>query len=217
MSSGIYAIVAPSGKFYVGSAVDFRRRWNGHRSRLMRGVHHCPGLLAASQKYGMSNLEFVVLALVEPIDLLTAEQFFIDKYKGRLYNSSPIAGSRLGRGQTPATRAKISAARTGQLKSAETKARMSTAQVGRVVSEAARAKIAEASRGRVQSVEIRAKRSDALRGRAHKDNATGLMGVGPFRGRFRARWANRHLGLFDTAEAAHAAVTAAAGLLDART
>ncbi|MBT9493914.1 MAG: HNH endonuclease [Paucibacter sp.] len=45
--------------------------------------------------------------------------------------------------------------------------------------------------------------------KAHRDNRTGLLGVIPYKSRFtaqiRAGGKNRHLGVFDTAEEAHAA------------
>lgn len=206
---GIYAIRAPSGKLYIGSAVNFRRRWNGHRSRLLRGVHHCPGLQAAFHKYGLDALVFCVLALVPRSDLIAVEQAFIDHYAGHLYNASPTAGSRLGSPQSEDTRKKISATLSGHKRSDETKARMANAQRGRLVSAETRAKIGDAGRGREQSASTRAKRGAALTGIVHKDNVTGLTGVGRFRSRYRARWANKHLGLFDTPEAAYAAVCAA--------
>lgn len=211
---GIYAIVAPSGKRYIGSAVNLRRRWNGHRTRLMRSVHHNPGLQAACVKYGLDALRFVVLAVIEPAQLVETEQRFLDAFAGQLYNVCPVANSRLGRGQSPETREKIRQGQIGRVRSAETRARMSVGQTGKFFSETTRAKIGAASRGRRASDETRARQSAALTGRVHKDNATGFTGVGPFREKWRARWANKHLGLFDTPEAAYGAVCAARGALD---
>jgi len=207
--SGIYAIRAPSGKLYIGSAVNFRRRWNGHRTRLSRGTHHCPGLQAAYVKYGIDRLQFEILEVVAIENLILAEQTFMDTFRGSLYNASPTAGSRLGVPQSEATRVKIRAGQVGRKRSDTTRARMSASQLGRQVSAETRLKIGFTSRGRAQSEATRTKRAQKLRGRVHKDNLTGFTGVGPFRGRYRARWANNHLGLFDTPEAAYAAVCAA--------
>lgn len=206
---GIYAIKAPSGNLYIGSAVNFRRRWNGHRSRLMRGTHHCPGLQNACDKYGLDSLEFVKLEIVERERLIAVEQRYLDQYAGVSYNVCPTADSRLGRGQSAATRAKISEFQKGRKRSEATRARMSQAQTGHPVSESARAKIGDATRGRKASDATRQKQSEALRGKVHKDNTTGYPGVGKLRDKFRARWANKHLGLFSTAEDAYAAVVAA--------
>lgn len=211
---GIYAIIAPSGKRYIGSAVNLRRRWNGHRTRLLRGAHHNPGLQAACAKYGLDALRFVVLAIIEPPQLVETEQRFLGAFAGQLYNVCPVANSRLGRGQSDATREKIRQGQIGRKRSAETRLRMSTAQTGRLVSDAARAKISAAGRGRVHSDETRAKRAASLTGIVHRDNRSGFTGVGPFREKWRARWANKHLGLFDTPEMAYAAVCAAREALD---
>lgn len=206
---GIYAIEAPSGKRYIGSAVNLRRRWNGHRTQLMRGVHHNPGLQHAHDKYGLDALRFVPLVIVAKMQLVETEQRFLAAYAGQLYNVCPTADSRLGRGQSSEARAKIRAFQQGRSRSAATRTRMSAAQIGHEVSEAARAKISAFLRTRPHTDETRAKRAAAMTGRMHADNQTGFVGVGPLRGKWRARWGNKHLGLFETPEAAYAAVCAA--------
>lgn len=214
LKSGVYAIKSPSGKLYVGSSVNLHKRWAEHRARLLRGVHHTPGLQHAYDKYGIESLVFEVLEYVTPHSLIETEQLYIDAHIGRLYNVCLIAGSRLGRKQNAQTRKKISDARKGRLCSEETKRRMSAAQTGRQVSESARKRIGLASKGRKQSAVTIAKRTAALTGCLHRDNRTGFPGVGLFRDRFRARYAGKHLGIFATAEEAYAAVRVAMGLLD---
>lgn len=204
--SGIYAIESPSGKRYIGSAVNLRRRWNGHRTTLMRGIHHNPGLQAACDKYGLDSLRFMPLVIVAKEHLIETEQRFLDAYAGQLYNVCPFAESRLGRGQAPEAREKIRAFQKGRAKSEATRLRMSIAQSGHAVSAEARAKVSAALRVRPHSTETRAKRSASLTGKMHRDNQTGFVGVGPLRGKWRARWAGKHLGVFATPEAAYAAV-----------
>lgn len=172
----------------------------------MRGVHHNPGLQAAHDKYGLAALKFVPLVIVAKSQLIETEQRFLDAFAGQLYNVCPFAESRLGRGQSQDAREKIRAFQKGRSKSSETRARMSAAQLGHAVSAEARAKVSAFLRTRPHSVETRAKRSVSMTGRIHRDNQTGYVGVGPFRSKWRARWANKHLGLFDTPEAAYAAV-----------
>lgn len=213
--SGIYAIESPSGKRYIGSAVNLRRRWNGHRTKLLRGIHHNPGLQAACDKYGLEALKFTPLVIVAKEQLIDTEQRFLDAYAGQLYNACQFAESRLGRGQSLEAREKIRAFQKGRAKSEETRARMSAAQTGHAVSAEARAKVSAFLRTRPHSDETRAKRSASLTGKVHRDNQSGYTGVGPFRDKWRARWASKHLGLFDTPEAAYAAVLLAQmGLLD---
>jgi group I intron endonuclease len=78
-SSGIYQILCvPTGKIYIGSAIDLRARWEQHRHGLRRGAHHNFRLQQAWDKYGEPNFEFSVLEFVEAPELLVAEQRWID-------------------------------------------------------------------------------------------------------------------------------------------
>ena len=61
-SPGVYQIRCKrNGKFYVGSAVNLRTRWDTHRRDLRRGSHHNPYLQLAWKLYGEINFELVVL------------------------------------------------------------------------------------------------------------------------------------------------------------
>lgn len=97
--SGVYQISTPTINdcIYIGSAIRFKRRWIVHRSDLERGKHHSPRLQAIFQKHGFSTLEFQILEFCEPSACIETEQRHIDFYpRKRLYNTNPIAGSRLG-------------------------------------------------------------------------------------------------------------------------
>jgi len=97
-SPGVYQIKFTSnGKFYIGSAVDILDRCEHHRSSLRRGDHKNAYLQAAWNKYSEKNFEFSVLVLVEPSELLLAEQNWIDQtqsYNREFgFNIYSIAGS----------------------------------------------------------------------------------------------------------------------------
>lgn len=97
-ASGVYQIrCLPTGKIYIGSAVNLRARWQQHRWSLRRGNHRNVHLQAAWNKYGEENFEFSVLELVEASDLLGAEQEWIDNTgctNRRIgFNLYPVAGS----------------------------------------------------------------------------------------------------------------------------
>lgn len=82
MKSGIYKITnTVNGKFYIGSAVDFKRRWNVHRCQLRQGRHHSPHLQRAWDKLGENAFEFSVIECVEKDSLLQVEQQYLDKLK----------------------------------------------------------------------------------------------------------------------------------------
>lgn len=97
-ASGVYQIKCiTNGKIYIGSAVDLLERCEHHRSSLRRGNHRNAHLQAAWIKYGEDNFEFTVLELVDPNDLLNAEQSWIDQTqsskRGIGFNIYSIAGS----------------------------------------------------------------------------------------------------------------------------
>lgn len=101
-ASGIYQILCiPTGKIYIGSAVDLRRRWADHRKTLRRSSHRNSYLQHAWDKYGEDAFFFSVLEFVPTERLLIAEQHWIDttnccnEHVG--FNLSVTAGSNLGR------------------------------------------------------------------------------------------------------------------------
>ncbi|MBA2647712.1 MAG: GIY-YIG nuclease family protein [Pyrinomonadaceae bacterium] len=96
--SGIHQILCiPTGKIYIGSAVDLRARWGTHRWSLRRGTHHNFHLQHAWDKHGETNFEFSVLELVGTSDLLRTEQAWIDRTgcaaRESGFNISNVAGS----------------------------------------------------------------------------------------------------------------------------
>lgn len=218
--SGVYAIITPSGRRYIGSAVNFARRWAVHRWHLRQGSHHNPGLQAAADKYGVEALRFEILEHVSPVQLLAREQAHIDTLGVRnLLNGAPTAGSQLGLRHTPETRTTYSVTRKGRKIAGwtdERRARMQAVLDARgPASAATRAKMAEAKRGRkLPETEVRA-RSERLANRTPALGESGYPGVTRYRDRWQARLnvgpRNRlHVGYFADATAAYAAICAKA-------
>lgn len=124
MLSGVYAIVCiPTGKKYVGSSVHIPRRLCEHHTALRKGRHHSPALQRAWAKYGESNFEWVVEAIVAAVreDLLAMEQAALDIVflTKKHLNGSPTAGSPLGIKWTVEARARMSALKKGRRMSPE--------------------------------------------------------------------------------------------------
>jgi len=113
MRSGIYAITAPSGSQYIGSAIDIKARWRHHRYLLRRQKHFNRGVERAVRKYGLESLSFSTLLICAPADLIMFEQRAIDILKPK-YNACRTAGSQLGVRHSDQTKAKISATKRGQ-------------------------------------------------------------------------------------------------------
>ncbi|WP_139236710.1 NUMOD3 domain-containing DNA-binding protein [Rugamonas rubra] len=135
-ASGIYSITnAVTGKFYIGSAVDLRKRRNSHFSLLRKGAHHSAKLQSSFAKHGEPAFSFQVLLLCSVDDLLMYEQRAIDAHLAAVdgYNMLPTAGNRLGVRHSPETRAKIGAKKVGVKRapfSAEHIAKLAASQVG---------------------------------------------------------------------------------------
>lgn len=190
MGSGIYKITNRiSGRVYVGSAVQFKRRWHLHQSQLRRGKHHSRALQSSWKKHGPEAFEFEILEEVPDLALLIhREQFWMDLLDAcspsKGFNASPTAGSPLGCRHTPESKAKMSAARKGEKKppftdahraalsaaakrrfeSADARAELSAKLTGgkKTFTEETKNKIRAANRLRNKTPEMRAKVSAAL-------------------------------------------------------
>jgi group I intron endonuclease len=87
MTRGIYKIInVVNNKFYVGSAVDLKRRKTRHFSELRNGRHNNRHLQAAWVKYGEQAFVFVVVEeLPDEADLLAAENVWLKEHVGKDY------------------------------------------------------------------------------------------------------------------------------------
>jgi group I intron endonuclease len=162
MKSGIYRISSPSGKQYVGSTTDFKRRWRAHLGELRRGTHHSQALQAAFDKYGESAMRFEVITLCAPEELLKREQLAFDLFRPE-YNVCYTAGNRLGVPHSTETREKMSASKKGIPQKPEYVAKRAAANRNR--SEESREKSRKIATGRKHSDEAKAKISAANTGK----------------------------------------------------
>jgi group I intron endonuclease len=87
MTRGIYKIInLVNNKFYVGSAVDLKRRKIRHFSELRTGKHNNRYLQAAWAKYGEQAFVFAVVEeLPDDADLLAAENVWLKEHVGKDY------------------------------------------------------------------------------------------------------------------------------------
>ena len=167
---GIYKITnTVTGKFYIGSAVNIKRRWAEHRSQLGANKHGNRHLQNSWNKHGEDSFTFEVLECCEKERLIEREQFYIDNEKPA-YNISPTAGNTLGVKRTDETKRKISEAKKGKVRSDETKRKMSEAKkgeknafYGKHHTDESKRKISEAKKGKVRSDETKRKISEAMK------------------------------------------------------
>ncbi len=135
MISGVYVIINKiNSKIYVGSTINFNKRWKQHISALNLNRHDNSYLQKSWNKYGKINFEFKVIEEVEPEFLLEREQYYINLYnacdKNSGYNLLPIAGNMLGYKHTDESKEKISASHKGKILSADTKNKIGLGHTG---------------------------------------------------------------------------------------
>lgn len=133
---GVYKIEnTETGKVYIGSSVNIKRRLSGHLGKLGLGNHCNPYLQNSWNKHGEVAFEFSIIEKVEDKNnLIDKEQQWMDYYRcyerEHGYNMLPVAGSCLGYTQSKESKRKKSEALKGIPLSEKTKQRMSKAKRG---------------------------------------------------------------------------------------
>jgi group I intron endonuclease len=122
--SGIYQIVSPSGRSYIGGTTNLRDRKNSHFRDCRKGRHGNINIQQDWNKYG--SMIFKILFICSPIDLLFYEQRSIDILKPE-YNICLIADSSLGVKRRPETREKLRISHLGTKDAPETVEKKSAA------------------------------------------------------------------------------------------
>jgi len=160
--SGIYKIInVVNNKFYVGSAVDLRRRKTRHFSELRLGKHNNAHLQSAWNKYGEKAFTFVIVE-EHPVgaNILAAENVWLKKHVGKdyCYNLGVDAvAPMLGKGgelsptwgyeHTPEAKLKIGKHSRGRRHRKESKERIRAYLIGKPKPAEVRAKIAASVSG----------------------------------------------------------------------
>lgn len=153
--SGIYRIVClTSAKFYIGSAINLRKRWSEHRNGLKRGDHGNQKLQRAWNKYGEQSFTFEVIEFVLPPFLLEREQHWLDKLHAvkEGFNMAPTAGSTLGREFSPEAKEKIRLAHLGRKHTEEARRNMAKSRIGTKRNAETRAKMGAAQLGNTKAL-----------------------------------------------------------------
>lgn len=168
-ASGIYKILCvPTGKVYVGSAVDLAARWRMHRHELRHGKHSSRHLQRAWNKYGEDAFRLEIIEFVLSPFLLEREQYWLDKLRSydhaRGFNIAKVAGSCFGvkwSAESIQKRLNTMKGRSRPPMSEEQK---------RKISEIRRGKDLAGNTGRKHSAEVREHMSAAKRGRPEHPN-----------------------------------------------
>lgn len=164
--SGIYqiqSIIKPE-RCYVGSAVNIGKRWNGHMSRLRRGIHHSIKLQNHYNKYGEDDLVLTILLGCREENLIKTEQYFLDSYRP-FFNIYTIADRPTGIIPSEKTRQKMRDKRKGFKPSAESIEKARISNTGQKRSDEARKNMANAQKGKKQTKGQIEKRISCIRGK----------------------------------------------------
>jgi len=133
INSGVYEILnTKTNKRYIGSTIDFPMRWKKHRQDLETGNHHSPYLQRAWNKQGSGAFIFnrILICAASKTQLEMYEQLCIDQLEAE-YNTSRVAGSRLGVKHTAETCKKISMSGIGHTVSLGTRAKIAASLIGK--------------------------------------------------------------------------------------
>lgn len=133
--SGIYFIQNKSnGKVYIGSTIDFSKRWHSHRKQLATGTHANKYLQRSYSKYP-NQFEFGIIDICDKEDLIKREQFYSDLFQSyqpkRGYNIREIVNTNLGVKVKDEVKQKISASMKGKKQSPEHAKKQCEARKGR--------------------------------------------------------------------------------------
>ena len=131
---GIYVIRNNiSGKVYVGSSINPKKRWREHRCNLRQGKHHAPLLQRAWDARGESAFTFEVIETVHTkAEMVCREQYWIDtleSFGSKGYNATGEA-FRMSAENIAKGVAAASAKRRGNPHSPESNLRRSLSQKG---------------------------------------------------------------------------------------
>ncbi len=175
---GLYAIRnLVTATIYYGSTRNLSMRRSKHWHALKRGNHGNMRLQSSWNKHGEGAFEFVVLAVLEPSEVLATEQRLLDQVvgiKGCCNIARNARASTLGLKLSPESRAKIGNALRGRKKSPEAVENMRLAHTGNVWTPERRARSSVARKGQPRmgspaawrhSAETRAKLSAAKKGK----------------------------------------------------
>jgi len=74
---GIYKIISPNGKIYIGQSIDIENRF---KTYLRYSCKSQIKLLASLKKYGAENHKYEILIICSKEDLCIQEKYFVDLY-----------------------------------------------------------------------------------------------------------------------------------------
>ena len=144
--TGIYRIISPNGKMYIGQSIDIRKRWAHHRKFAGRGH---PKLFDSFLEYGVENHTFDIIQTCDREMLDELERYYISLYdsfdseNGLNLRSGGIIGTKFA----DSSKKLISQKMTGIKRSQEFKDRCRNRMIGNKHSDETKRKMSVSSKG----------------------------------------------------------------------
>lgn len=178
--SGIYIIEnLITHKIYIGSALNLNRRKYHHFYFLKNGNHDNSYLQRSFNKYGIENILFWVLEIVnDKNNLIEKEQYYLDLFQGYyygVYNLRKNAKNNLGMQHSKESIEKMRKAHEGNKRnplSDETKAKIRDSHLGKHASDETKKKMSDSRKGNKNTLGYKHKESSKHKmSVAHKGKA----------------------------------------------
>jgi len=134
-------------RYYIGSSINVKKRWNHHLNDLRNNVHHSIKLQRHYNKYGESDLEFIILVGCDKDRIIEMEQYFLDACNP-YFNCCPTAGTCTNMVRSQAAIDKQRKSMLGKKWTVEARQRFSELRKGIPKSEEHRRKLSEANKGK---------------------------------------------------------------------
>ena len=170
LNSGVYGIFSKiDNRVYIGSTINFNRREVDHFNKLKLNIHGNKFLQNFVNKYGIENVEFIILAKCPSEYCIKLEQFFLDNFDNK-FNIRLIAESNFGLKFSEETRQKMS------IKQKERSEEIIKNNKNRIVTEETKSKMSEAGKNKVfteehkQNLKIAAQKRSKELSQKHKGN-----------------------------------------------
>lgn len=150
---GIYKIISPTNKVYIGQSTDIERRWKKYRDWIN---HNQPKIFRSMKKYGIENHIFEIIEECNVDELDKRELYWKQHYLDILgWNNMLFCQLKDGKGgfRSEETKRKMSESNKGRIFSEESKLKMKISRNKRVIPKETGQKISQSKKGiRVDSI-----------------------------------------------------------------
>lgn len=150
--SGIYKIVNPKGKVYIGQSIDIKNRFNSYFKKYKKNNSQIK-LINSFNKYGVENHIFEIIEECEFDQLNTRERYWQDFFEclDKGLNCLLTSYNNKSGKMSEETKLKIKKANTGRIKSEKECLEISKRMSGRKLNDEIKQKISKTNKGKKHS------------------------------------------------------------------